>query len=449
LLGLYRGVQRGIRQIQAKQIALGAGSPKRLDPAGRRLPQLRLWPLLKILLKARRDRLGLLVELGAESSGIIRLRIPGRTIVLVTRPDLIQQVLVDKWDRYSKGIGLQQARDVFGRGLLTSSGTEWERRRISSGGLFSAASQHTLAAATQDAVESLQRRWDFRAFGGEPFDVAYDLSSAVLTVLGRTVFGVDLSMQSSRLVPCLRFLSRWCVDLIDPILPRRLFGYKQYRRYAGDLNQLTEDIVRQEALPGYSTAHRPDLQNSAQGAMLNRLDKGEIRSMLLAGHETTTSALAWTLYLMAKHSDVVRQHGMECCENLMMESLRLYPPVWLLPREATSDDVLGGYQIPEGVSVLISPYVLHRDPRLWPEPQRFRLDRFRKWGTLDDGYIPFGIGPFSCIGRHIAVTVLRSVIRLCLERYVIRLASDDPSPVAALTLQMDKPLRVTLECLGS
>jgi cytochrome P450 len=186
-------------------------------------------------------------------------------------------------------------------------------------------------------------------------------------------------------------------------------------------------------------------------------------TLLLAGHETTANALAWTFYLLSQSPDVdQRLHQAtddfdstaipasepSYAERVFYEAIRLYPSVWIIERRAVADDEIGGYAIPAGSTVMLSPYVLHRHPEFWPEPDRFIPKRFTPDACSDrprHAYIPFGAGPHQCVGQNMALLVARIVITLVNRQFHLQLVPEQTiTPQPGITLRHTNGLRMTL-----
>ena len=202
--------------------------------------------------------------------------------------------------------------------------------------------------------------------------------------------------------------------------------------------------------------------------MNDRQLRDEVLTMLLAGHETTSLALSWTYYLLGQHPDVERAIADEvdrvivegapgfthleqlaCTRRAIQESLRLYPPAWGFSRQALGDDEIGGYRIRRGSLVYLIPFVVHRRPKLWPDPERFEPGRFASLAEAERprfAYIPFGGGPRGCIGSHFAMMEAQLIVAAIAQRFRIRLvAGQDIRPEPLITLRPAPGVRAFLE----
>jgi cytochrome P450 len=190
--------------------------------------------------------------------------------------------------------------------------------------------------------------------------------------------------------------------------------------------------------------------------------RNETITFLLAGHETTANALTWTFYLLSRHPDVEGQLREELShvlsgraptledlprlvylERVVKESMRLYPPIWIIERRVIADDVVGGYRLPAGSAVVIAPYALHRHPAFWERPESFEPARFEN--RPPEAYIPFGAGPRYCIGREFATLETQLIIAMVVQGFRLRLVPEHPvEPWPGITLRARHGLLMTL-----
>jgi enediyne biosynthesis protein E7 len=373
----------------------------------------------------------------------VRLPLGHKTLYVFNHPEHAGHVLVDNAANYRKGIGQVHARRVMGNGLLTSDGELWRRQRKTIQPLFQARRLAGLVTVMAEEAEKLVARLRESADRG-PVDIRDEMTGFALGVLGRSLLDADLgrfatigeSLEAIQDQAMFEVMSLGAVPLWVP-LPRQL----RFRRARKDL----QHIVDRLAAEGRSRTGGQDivsrLLESAGREQDHRAGRARMRdelvTLLLAGHETTASTMSWAFYLLDKHPeawervhaeavevfsrgtpDAAALHRLRFTTNVIQETLRLYPPVWLLPRIAEDADEIGGYLVPAGADVLISPYLMHRNRELWDSPLRFDPDRFGKQGTPGGhryAYIPFGAGPRFCIGNNLgmmeATLVLSAVAR--------------------------------------
>ncbi len=434
-------------------------------------PPLRATPKLLTMLVA--DRLGMM-SLAARFGDVVRLRVGPKTLYVLNDPASIKHVLVDNAANYRKGIGQVQARRALGDGLLTSDGERWAAQRKVMQPAFQArriAEQADLVAAeAADWVERLCAQVD-----RGPIDITAETTELTLGVLGRTLLDSDLHGydgigHSFEAVQDQAMFEMVSLGLVPPWLPlpKQLRFRRAQRRLDGVVDALIAERSRRGKPTGSDALGRLIAAIRLEPPVV-RQQRGreELITLLLAGHETTASTLSWAFHLLDEHPWVAQQVRAEANAVLgsrrpahddlrrlryttlvVQEVMRLYPPVWILPRLAQADDEINGYRIPAGSDVIVSPYILHRHPRYWQDPQRFSPERFDQVRASDRSrfsYLPFGAGPRVCIGSSLAmmeaVFVLSSVVRqLELRKLPGRKAI--PEPMLSLRIRGGLPMTV-------
>ncbi|MFI2652155.1 cytochrome P450 [Micromonospora fulviviridis] len=421
-----------------------------------------------------RDRLGMIGDAVDRYGDAVRLPVGHKSLHVFNHPDTARHVLADNSANYRKGIGLVHARRALGDGLLTSEGELWRKQRKVIQPAFHPRrlAEHAglIAAEADRLVDRLRRRC-----GGAPVDVVAEFTGLTLGVLGRTLLDTDLSAFENvgaefAAVQDQAMFELATLGAVPAWLPlRRQLRFRRARR---ELQRVVDELVAQR---GDGFADRDDVLSrlivSAAGESDPRVGRDRLRdelvTLLLAGHETTASTLGWTLHLIEQRPDVrerlreeanrvlggrlptyVDLHGLRYTTMVVQEAMRLYPPVWLLPRIAIDADVVGGYSVPAGADVVILPYTLHRHPEFWSRPDRFDPDRFdpaRSRGRPRYAYIPFGAGPRVCVGSNLGL--LEAVFVLAMMAREFRLATVPghqvvPEPMLSLRIRGGLPMRV-------
>jgi cytochrome P450 len=409
--------------------------------------------LLGNLREFRRDVLGLLTDSARHYGDVVRCRLGPYVVHLVNHPSHVEHVLHKNCENYDKRTrSAAKIRDVCGDGLLTSDGELWRQQRRLMQPAFHQQRLHGMAPLTIEATGNMLARWDRSAAAGQPIDVVSEMMRLTCTIAARAFFGSDVADDAETIEQSLavvldytwrrlesvldlgRFVStarrrrfREAIDRLDQIVYRIIVARRQDNRSDGDLLSMLL-AVRDEQ----SGAGMPD-----------RLLRDETITMLLSGHETTAGALARTIYLLAKFPAAQQRLNAELADvldrripsaddtpnlryttMLFQESLRLYPPIWIIERRAIGDDEIGGYHIPAGSSVVISPYALHRHPGLWENPEEFAPDRFsadRFAQVQPHAYLPFGTGAHQCIGKDFAMLEARLIIARIVQSYRLQL----------------------------
>lgn len=394
---------------------------------------------LSLLRKLAADRLGLMT-LAARYGDEVRISIGPKTLYFFNRPDYAKHVLADNSGNYHKGIGLVHARRALGDGLLTSEGELWRKQRKTVQPVFQPKRIAQQAPAVADEAAQLVQRLRGH-IGGRPVDLIQEMTYLTLGVLGRTLLHEDLSVfetigQSFEAVQDQAMFEMVSLNLVPMWVP--LPKHLRFRRAREELHQIVDTLVARRSAGdlGDDVVSRliASTRKEADPQVAQRRLRDELVTLLLAGHETTASTLGWAFCLIDRHPEVRERlraeaidvlgdrppvyedlHRLTYTSMVVNEVMRLYPPVWILPRRAHQDDEIGGYHVPADADVLISPYTLHRHPRYWDNPDRFDPDRFDQARTASPpryAYIPFGAGPRVCVGSSLGLMEATFVIAM-------------------------------------
>jgi cytochrome P450 len=396
----------------------------------RSLPKPREIPWVGSVHRRFRSPLAFFLELRQEFGAVARFRIFNERFLLLNDPALVGEVLVTKQDSFRKGRALEGARDFLGDSLLVSEGSEHVRQRR----LIQPAFHRGRIAGYAQVMAEKAAQWRDARRAGEEIDVAKEMNHLTLDVVGETLFGSQVGGQAHEIAESLSEIVDNFGRMLLPFwrLWRRI-PTAQNRRLARAQKKLDATIlglIAQRRAENRDTGDLLSMLLAAEDADHpdKRLTDREIRdqalTLFLAGHETTANALAWTWHMLAHHEperlrmkaelDQVlgdgRLPGLEDMGRLpyttavISESMRLYPPVWVIGRRAIDDVVIGDYEVPRRTIVIMSQYVIHRDERFWPDAEVFRPERW-----LDPApdrpkfaYFPFGGGGRVCIGESFA-----------------------------------------------
>ena len=388
------------------------------------LPGLTSPPLIGSALQFRKDRLGFLTACARQHGDMARFRMGPVDVVLLSHPDAVREVLTVRHRAFSKGPVLQRARGVLGDGLLTSEGDSHRRDRLLLQAAFHPRRIERYAAEMVDVVGTTVRSWR----PAEPRDIHVDTVRTTLTVAGRTLFGTRLDEDVSLVSDALEdLLSAYGVLMLPfgqhllRVPPTR----QRLRRGIDALDRLTERLMAESRAAG-DNGVGDDLLSVLLANMTPRQARDHLVTMLLAGHETTANALAFACHLLATHDaqqDRVAAEVLAVCgpggtptvrdlerlptvRAVLAEALRLFPPSWTMGRQVREEVEVTGVRLPAGTVVLLSQWVVHRDPRWWVDPEGFDPSRFstRDTGRPRFAYFPFGGGSRQCIGEGFAWT---------------------------------------------
>jgi enediyne biosynthesis protein E7 len=420
------------------------------------------------------DRLGLMTA-AARYGDAVQLSVGPKKLYFLNDPGCAKHVLADNSANYHKGIGLVQARRALGDGLLTSDGPLWQEQRKAVQPAFAHKRVAAQAPAIAQEAAKLITRLSAHA-GGEPVDIVAEMTGLTLGVLGRSLLDADLSgyesvghaFEAVQDQAMFEMVSQGMVPMWVP-LPKQ----RRFRRARQELRQVVDELVAErsaQTTTGDDALSRLMVSTGREADPLvgrQRL-RDEVITLLLAGHETTASTLGWTFFLLDRHPEVLERLRAEAVEVLgdrrpvaedvprlaytamvVQEVIRLYPPVWILPRQAQQDDEVGGYHVPAGADVLICPYTLHRHPGLWDAPERFDPERFSpaRSGDLPRyGYIPFGAGPRFCVGSHLGT--MEAIFVIAMVARDLRLTKVPgyevvPEPMLSLRIRGGLPMTVS------
>ncbi len=436
------------------------------------------------LLAVRRDLLAFLLRMRREHGPLVQVSIAGRRTILVADPPLIEQILVTHADQFGKSRILRLTRTLLGNGLLTSEAADHRRHRRMIQPAFYPRHLGNYAATMSRCTADFATRWH----DGQSLDIAQEMMRLTLTIVGQALFGTDLhdtdidrigaALSVTRgffrlaLLPGAAFLSRL------PLPPNF-----RYRAAKADLDSIVYRLIADARA---AAAANPSADTGALLSLLLRArdDSGdgtgmsdqqvhdEALTLLLAGHETTASALAWTWALLAQHPAAQAKLYAELdrvlagrpatftdldqltyTRSVLAESMRLFPPAYTVARTALTDFRLGPHLIPAGSQVLLPQYVVHRDPRFFPDPERFDPDRWTP--TFHDSlprfaYFPFGGGPRTCIGEGFAWTESIIVLATLAQHWSPQLHPNQTlTPEAMITLRPRDGVQVTLRKLSA
>ena len=396
----------------------------------------------------------------------------GRRHVILSRPDAIHHVLVDQPQNYAKAEAAARIlQPMLGRGLFLSSGEDWRQQRRAVAGGFAPRAVRALAGNVAATLGELTQ--ELTRHQGQPLDFVPVFQTLALEIIGRSIFSLDMKRHAPELRELIlnyaaRFGRPSLADFLLPLgvptpsdLGRRRFR-RRWRRLVTQI--ITErHAARAETMKNGSARDMFDVLAAAAQDDERPLERlgDQVATFIVAGHETTASAMFWACYLLASHPEAQERIAAEAgafsltpedaaeavpqltyTRAVVDEVLRLYPPAFVITRQAVVDDFVAGIPVPKRSLVLIAPWVLHRHRRFWNDPDRFDPQRF-----LPDrpppprfAYIPFGSGARTCIGSPFALTELVLVLAILMRSFRIALAPHAPvNPVGLTTIQPDRP----------
>ena len=455
-----------------------ASIPPSVAPAGRTAGRVPPGPPIRALPSLMRklwfDRISLLADAADEYGDAVRFRMGPKTLYFFNHPDHAKHVLADNPLNYHKGMGLTEARRVLGDGLLTSEGELWRRQRRTIQPVFRRERVADLTGLIVDEANTLIGRLEAHV-GRDPVDVVAEMTRLTLGVVGRGLLGADMAAVGDLSAAFEAVQDQAMFEMVTLRMLPLWLPLRKHRHFRAALDQLADValglVTRHEAevRPGQDDviSRLVDAYRDEPDASLRRQRlQDELLTILLAGHETTASTLSWTWYLIDRHPEVAARMRTEALEVLgartpqledvrglryttmvIEETMRLYPPVWGLTRRAVSADKVGGYRVPAGADVMISPYTLHRHPGFWPDPERFDPERFdlanAATAARHYAYIPFGAGPRVCVGSHLGMLEATLVAAMVARRFRLELPPGQQArPEAMLSLRVQGGLKM-------
>lgn len=434
-------------------------------------------PFLGNILAFGRDQLGFFTTCARTYGDVVKLDFAGWPCLLVSDMDAIEQILVKDHRNFIKTeLMWRHVRALFGKGLLTSEGELWQKQRRLAAPPF--AGQQLLGYGDDMVAltQNMLKGWE----DGNVFDVHPKMMGLTLRVAAKSLFDSEVEQDIMDVDHALNDLivemeARFKRPFLIPDgLP--LPGHLRYRRAIRTVERVVGRMIAERR--GKDLADRPDFlsrlmaaRDEAGNPMSDALLRDEAITLLLAGHETTALVLSWTLHLLGQNPDVLARLGMEIAEvvgehpartddlprlkyaeSVILESMRLYPPAWVIGRESTGPFEIGGQTFPAGTTIFISQWVLHHDKRYFEDPESFRPERWRNdlaKRLPRFAYMPFGGGPRVCIGQRFAMMEAILILTTIAQRFAVEWLSEHRiSPFPSITLRPKGGVWVKLQERG-
>ncbi|MBX9655201.1 cytochrome P450 [bacterium] len=424
-----------------------------------------------------------MMSLYREYGDVVRLRFGPLRAHVFFHPDQVQHILVRNVENFSKDVrGYHKIRALAGLGMLTGDGELWRRQRKLAQPAFMARRVLVFGDIICECAQDLATKWSTSADNGQVVDISADMMHLTLRVICRTMLGTDIENDVTEIgdaiTVCLEdilFRIQYATEFTDMLPTPRV---RRFQKALSVLDSKMKKIIddrRREHAEGKREAAQQDLLDAFLLARDEQTGEGmpekqlldEVKTIFLAGHETTANMLSWTWYLLSKHPHVARKLHEELdtvlgdrpptaadlprltyTRMVLQESMRLRPPVWATERRAINDDVIGGYPIPKGEFILVCQYVTHRHADFWENPDGFDPERFaddRQESMHKLQYFPFGVGPRICIGNHFAMLEGILILATLAQKYRLDLLpGSDIEPEPVITLRPKTPIRVTV-----
>jgi cytochrome P450 len=442
-------------------------SARTLPPGPRGIPILGMLPAI------RRDPVGVFMQAARRFGEVAYFKIGPRRGYLITNPDDVRHVLQDNARNYHKSPLYGKLRLFLGNGLLTSEDEFWLRQRRIAQPAFHRQRMAALASVMAEAARDAAATWQPLASAGRPVDIGEEMMRLTRTVVVRALLGADLGPYTSRIDKAWTIINQhvgesfWSLGFTDRLpTPKN----RRFQAARAVLRGAVDHVISERRRGPSDGADLLSMLMSARDeetgeAMTDEQLRVEVTTFLLAGQETTSLALTWTWYLLSQHprarqrleeeidvvlagrppeySDLV---NLPYLRMVIDEAMRLYPPAWGFSRQALADDQLGGYPLPRGWLAFVIPYVLHRLPAFWQDPEAFDPERFSPERSADRPkfvYLPFGAGPRQCIGNQFALIETQLSVATLAQAYRLHLVPHhraDPWPLITLRPRFGMPM---------
>jgi cytochrome P450 len=434
-------------------------------------PMQRGLPFVGNMLELLRDPLAFVLSLQREHGDVVPFKVAGKTIVQLSSPEHIKYVLQENHKNYGKQTVVWDAlRDFLGEGLLTSEGDFWLRQRRIAQPAFHRQRVASFAPLFSELAAETIEKWP----RGKPFDVASEMMTLTLRIVGRALLSTDPVTEAGEIgkavAVTLAFPDRRMKIPVRVPLSVPLPMHRKFIAARGVLDRIVYRIIAERRRTGEDRGDLLSMLMLAEDAdtgerMNDEQLRNEVMTIFVAGHETTSSALSWAIYLLSKHPEVRRTMTREVrdvlgdrtptlddlaklpyLKQVFNEAMRLYPPAWITGRHAVAADEIGGIKISAGTIVQVSPYVTHRHPAHWPNPEGFDPDRFAPElvkSRAQHAYIPFGAGPRLCIGNQFALMEAHVILAMIAQRATLDLVPGQTIvPAPSITLRPRDGIRV-------
>jgi cytochrome P450 len=399
------------------------------------------------IMEMLRDPLNTALSWAGKYGDVFRVRLGSMESVVFVHPDAIEEVLRHQHRNFIKDKGTRLLKGFLGEGLLTSEGELWRRQRRLSQPAFQQEQLQKYGEVMVDFTESLMREWRI----GQTRDIHTDMMRLTLRIAGQTLFGASVAGQEEIVGRSLETIMHHYAGVVMQMFPWLSWlptpGNVRFRRAIKDIDQIVYGTIAQKRSSGAAGSDLLSRLLAARdddGKQMTDLQlRDEVVTLFLAGHETTALVLSFTFYLLAQHPKIEQKLAAEFeevlqgrpptmadlprlvyAEQVVRESMRLYPPAPGIGREAINDCEIAGYQIRKGTQIGLLQWIVHRDPRWFEEPAEFKPER---WANdfakrLPRGaYFPFGDGPRICIGSQFAMIEAVLILATVISRYHLEL----------------------------
>ena len=412
-------------------------------------------PFLGVMPEMVSNMLGLFTNTARKYGGIAQFKLLNKTYLLVTNPDYVKYILQDNYRNYIRGRSVETGRVLLGNGLPLIDGDFWLRERRMLQSAFHRERLGKLTDTAAQVISSFMQGWEEKARNHRTLDMDDEMMRLTLTIIIKSMFSADIDDKIQWLSQAFNMSSKfmlwrsqqmWAPPLSVP-LPRNV----EYNRALKVLNDTIYPLIAdgRKKPKDDLLSMMLEMRDADTGkGLTDQQARDEVVTIFFAGHETSAATMAWAFYLLSEHPDIEERLRNEVNSVLsgrvptfadlsklaymgqvISEVLRLYPAAYLFAREAVRDDTIDGYPIPANTLIFITPYVTHRDPKYWPDPETFDPERFSPEQITSRPrhiYYPFGEGPHVCIGNNFALMEMQLILTMALQRFRLKLVPNHP-----------------------
>ncbi len=422
------------------------------------------------------DAIPFLLENCPQFDGIMWVTSRFEKLIVVYQPDYIRHVLQENNRNYVKSFGYDVLKLLLGEGLLTSEGEFWMKQRRLIQPAFSRDRLNSVFTTMTDCVQDTINDLDKKRQQG-PVNLQKEMMGLALNIVARSLFSSDVKDMIAEVGENMDIANESAIDRIrDPFRPPQWFPTPMNISEKRAIKVLDGIMMRIIESRRKSGEDHPDLMGMLMAAqdedtgerMTDKQLRDEAMTIFLAGHETTALALTWLWYCLHNNPEEEKKvreeakrvlngrtpvaedlHKLEYTRMVIDESLRLYPPAWMVGRRALAADKLGDYDVPKDFNVLIPSFIVHRDPRWWDEPEKFDPTRFTKEKVKNRhkfAYFPFGGGQRLCVGNNFAIMEMQLAVAMLVQKFSFRKIDDtDPGLDPLITLRPKRKVMMEVE----
>ena len=409
------------------------------------IPSITGWKAFRKTSMLKKDTLGFFVSQFEEYGDMFHFNLLGLKMYLLRDPGLIRYVLQENNGNYTKSVFYKELEIIIGKGLLTSEGQEWKKNRRLTQTAFKKSSVEGFVPIFFEESNSITKEWKDKT----EIDISKEMMRLTFRIVGRALFSAKLDEDAHIIDQSVGIALEGVINRIQSIIKIPLYvptrANLKLKKAVRDMDVVVNKIISNRIQSKERVKDLLDTliyardEETGQGLSPKQI-RDEVITFLLAGHETTSNALTWTFYLLSEHPEIRKKVIEEVRSNIsangnitiadleklpltgrvLQESMRLYPPAWIIERTAISDDIIGETKVAAGSLVSICTYAVHHSPILWDDPEKFDPDRFLPENEAkrhNFAYIPFGGGPRVCIGNNFAFTEAMMILACVFSEY--------------------------------